>query len=78
MTDHNRYIFMHEDGDDEIIFRFRNVLAEGIIREFISFMRACSYHDDSIHSAMSEIVDEYFQCEERRRLGLPLQQDELA
>ena len=78
MTDHNRYIFMHEGGDSEIIFRFRNVLAEGVIREFISFMRACGYHDDSIHSAMSEIVDEYFQCEERRRLGLPLQRDELA
>ena len=78
MTDHNRYIFMHEDGDNEIIVRFRNVLAEGIIREFIGFMRACSYHDNSIHLAMSEIVDEYFQCEERRRLGLPLQQDELA
>jgi len=75
---HNQFTLLHEDEGNDIIFRFQEVLAEGIVRQFINFMRACGYHEESIHSVMGEIVDEYYHCKEKQRLGLIETEEEVA
>ena len=75
---HNQFTLLHEDEGNDIIFRFQEVLAEGIVRQFINFMRGCGHHDDNIYGAMAQVAEEYFECKENPLAVLPLQQDDLA
>ena len=75
---HSQFTLLHEDEGNDIIFRFQEVLAEGIVRQFVNFMRACGYHEESIHSVMSQVAEEYYDCKEKQRLGLLNLDEEVA
>ena len=73
----NQFIFLHEDEGNEIIFRFNGIYTQHVIEQFINFMRACDYCDETIYETMSGFVEKYYSSKERKRLGLPVQQDDL-
>lgn len=58
MEDKNNYIFLHDDGEREIIVKFDNCFTDLILRNFVDFLRACGHYDKSIYGCMQAIVDE--------------------
>ena len=73
----NQFAFLYENENAEVIFRFQSIYTHDVIDQFINFMRACDYCDETIYETMSGFVEKYYSSKEGKRLGLPLQQDEL-
>ncbi len=74
----NQFAFLHDYDGTEIIVRFKSVYTNDVIEQFINFMRACDYCDDTIYETMSGLVESYYSRKQREPLGLPDPQDEVA
>lgn len=62
MENKNDYIFLHDDGEREIIVKFDDCFTDSILRNFVDFLRACGHYDKSIYGCMQAIVDENETC----------------
>ena len=74
---HDTFYLLHQDGNSQNLTTFQEVFADNIIRHIVDFLRGCGHYDDVIYGCMRDIAEEYFECQEKKRVSLPLQQDEL-
>jgi hypothetical protein len=58
-TTHNQFTFLHEDGEDRILYEFKAVTIDEIMHRFTDFLKGCGHYDACILSSMEEIVEEY-------------------
>ena len=58
-TTHNQFTFLHEDGEDRILYEFKAVTTDEIMRRFTDFLKGCGHYDTCIIGAMEEIAEEY-------------------
>lgn len=58
-TTHNQFTFLHEDGEDRILYEFKAVTTDEIVRRFADFLRGCGNYEACILSAMEEMVEEH-------------------
>jgi len=74
----HQFAFLHEDEGNEILVRFKGVYTHHVVEQFINFMRACDYCDETIYETMSGLAESYYSRKERQRLGLPELEDEVV
>ena len=74
---HDTFYMLHLDGNSQNLTTFQEVFADNIVRQFVDFLRGCGHYDDVIYGCMRDIAEEHFQCQEKKQVELPLQQDEL-
>jgi hypothetical protein len=58
-TTHNQFTFLYEDGEDRILYEFKAVTTDEIMRRFTDFLKGCGHYDVCIVSAIEEIAEEY-------------------
>ena len=58
-TTHNQFTFLYEDGEDRILYEFKAVTTDEIMRRFTEFLKGCGHYDTCIIGAMEEITEEY-------------------
>lgn len=58
-TTHNQFTFLYEDGEDRILYEFKAVTTDEIMRRFTDFLKGCGHYDTCIIGAMEEITEEY-------------------
>ncbi|NBR61947.1 MAG: hypothetical protein EBT86_09955 [Actinobacteria bacterium] len=56
---YNQFTFLHEDGEDRILYEFKAVTINDIMRKFTAFLKGCGHYDACILSSMEELVEEY-------------------
>jgi len=72
---HSSFTLLHEDGDTRILYEFKSVVADDVLRNMVDFLKGVGYMEQSIFAVMQEISDEYFSSSDP--LILPIQQDDL-
>ena len=58
-TTHNQFTFLHEDGEDRILYEFKAVTTDEIVRRFTDFLKGCGHYEACIVSTMEEMVEEH-------------------
>jgi hypothetical protein len=58
-TTHNQFTFLYEDGEDRILYEFKAITTDEIVRRFTEFLKGCGHYDACIIGAMEEITEEY-------------------
>jgi hypothetical protein len=74
---HDTFYLLHQDGNSQNLATFQEVFCDNIVRHIVDFLRGCGHYDDVIYGCMRDIAEEHFQCQEKKQVELPLQQDEL-
>lgn len=74
---HDTFYLLHQDGNIQNLATFQEVFCDNIVRHIVDFLRGCGHYDDVIYDCMRDIAEEHFQCQEKKQVVLPLQQDEL-
>lgn len=72
---YSSFTLLHEDGDTRILYEFKSIVADDVLRNMVDFLKGVGYMESSIFETMQEISDEYFSSLEP--MTLPIQQDDL-
>lgn len=74
---HDTFYLLHQDGNSQNLTTFQEVFCDNIVRHIVDFLRGCGHYDDVIYSCMRDIAEEHFQCQKKKQVELPLQQNKL-
>jgi len=72
---YDQFTLLYEDEYDKVLHEFKGVVADDVIGHIIDFLKGCGYCEHSIHEALQEKAEAYFEAQQLLRL--PAQQDDL-